>query len=184
MRTLKGPGGFPARSDGDAPPFGRSASIASRSPDVRSAVSPLAAFAASHIDIARAASPPTHRDALTGTATGVEVTELGADLQGPLDPTPPACDALVGGFAPPEVRGAMEPRRASPDRPARRAVDPSAPLDHAQPGGMVAGHPIARGDERPDGGVVARSDRTPTHPQSGGRGGAAFARHRLSGLGR
>ncbi len=107
MKTIKGPGIFLAQFAGDETPY--------------NTLEGLAGWAAGHgyvgiqipswdrrlFDLKRAAESQAYSDEVKGIAAraGLEITELSTHLQGQLVASHPAFDALLDGFAPPELAG-------------------------------------------------------------------------------
>ncbi len=107
MRTLKGPAVFLAQFAGDAPPFDSLAGIAAWARDAGFEGVQIPTWDTRLFDLAQAAESDAYCDEIRGVlaGAGVKLTELSTHLQGQLVAAHPAYDALLDGFAPPEVRG-------------------------------------------------------------------------------
>ncbi|MBV9653584.1 MAG: sugar phosphate isomerase/epimerase, partial [Acetobacteraceae bacterium] len=107
MRTLKGPAIFLAQFAGDTPPFDSLAAIATWARAAGFEGVQIPSWDARLFDLKRAAESDAYCDEVRGTlaGAGVALTELSTHLQGQLVAAHPAYDALLDGFAAPEVRG-------------------------------------------------------------------------------
>lgn len=107
MKTINGPGIFLAQFAGDTSPFNSLGSIARWAADLGYTGIQIPTWDRRLFDLKKAAESKTYCEEILGTAAeaGVSVTELSTHLQGQLVASHPACDALLDGFAPPELAG-------------------------------------------------------------------------------
>ncbi|HEV2132954.1 MAG TPA: sugar phosphate isomerase/epimerase [Terracidiphilus sp.] len=114
MKTIKGPGIFLAQFAGDAAPFHSLATIAKWAAGLGYTGIQIPTWDRRLFDLKKAAESKTYCDEVLGTASGagVAVTELSTHLQGQLVASHPAYDALLDGFAPPELAGNAKGKQA------------------------------------------------------------------------
>ncbi len=107
MKTIKGPGIFLAQFAGDTPPFNSLDALAKWAAGLGFIGIQIPTWDRRLFDLKLAAESKTYCDQVRGTAAeaGVEITELSTHLQGQLVASHPAYDALLDGFAPPELAG-------------------------------------------------------------------------------
>jgi sugar phosphate isomerase/epimerase len=107
MRTIKGPAIFLAQFAGDAAPFDSLRAIAGWAAGHGYKGVQIPSRDARLFDLARAADSKDYCDEVKGilAQAGLTLTELSTHLQGQLVAAHPAYDALLDGFAPPEVHG-------------------------------------------------------------------------------
>lgn len=107
MKTINGPGIFLAQFAGDTSPFNSLGSIARWAADLGYTGIQIPTWDRRLFDLKKAAESKIYCEEILGTAAeaGVSVTELSTHLQGQLVASHPACDALLDGFAPPELAG-------------------------------------------------------------------------------
>lgn len=114
MRTIKGPGLFLAQFMSDSPPFASLLTAGKWAASLGYVGVQIPTFDPRCINLALAAESDAYCEEIKGGLAeyGVAVTELSTHLQGQLMATHSALDAAFDVFAPPEVRGAPEKRRA------------------------------------------------------------------------
>jgi sugar phosphate isomerase/epimerase len=114
MKTIKGPGIFLAQFAGDQPPFNTLEGMAGWAASLGYTGIQIAAWDSRQIDLKRAAESQAYCDEVLGIAAraGLAVTELSTHLQGQLVASHPAFDALLDGFAPPELAGDAKAKAA------------------------------------------------------------------------
>lgn len=114
MKTIKGPGIFLAQFAGDAAPFHSLSTIAKWAAGLGYTGIQIPTWDRRLFDLKKAAESKTYCDEVLGaaSATGAEVTELSTHLQGQLVASHPAYDALLDGFAPPELAGNAKGKQA------------------------------------------------------------------------
>jgi len=114
MKTIKGPGIFLAQFAGDQPPFNTLEGLAGWAASLGYTGIQIAAWDSRQIDLKRAAESQAYCDEILGIAAraGLAVTELSTHLQGQLVASHPAFDALLDGFAPPELAGNAKAKAA------------------------------------------------------------------------
>ncbi|SDL94003.1 Sugar phosphate isomerase/epimerase [Modicisalibacter muralis] len=111
---IRGPGIFLAQFMGDTSPFDSLDAIARWAATLGYKGIQIPSGDPRCLDLALAAESQTYCDELKGRCgeAGVEISELSTHLQGQLIAVHPSCDELFDGFAPAEVRGNPEARRA------------------------------------------------------------------------
>ncbi len=143
MKTIQGPAIFLAQFAGDEPPY--------------NTLEGMAGWAAKHgyvgiqipswdrrlFDLKHAAESQAYCDEVEGTAAraGLAITELSTHLQGQLVASHPAFDALLDGFAPPELAGNTKAKSAWAAQQLRWAAEASRRLGleaHATFSGALA----------------------------------------------
>jgi sugar phosphate isomerase/epimerase len=114
MKTIKGPGIFLAQFAGDTPPFNSLASMAKWAARLGFTGIQIPTWDRRLFDLKKAAESRSYCEELLGAAAaaGVAVTELSTHLQGQLVASHPAYDALLDGFAPPELAGNARAKQA------------------------------------------------------------------------
>ncbi|WP_183440072.1 sugar phosphate isomerase/epimerase family protein [Pseudoduganella violacea] len=114
MGTMKGPGLHLAQFAGDAAPFNSLSGIAAWAGDLGFKGLQVPAWDSRLFDLKTAAESQAYCDDVKGMLAekGLEISELSTHLLGQMVAVHPAYDALVDGFAPPELRG----------KPAQRSV--------------------------------------------------------------
>ncbi|UMR33237.1 sugar phosphate isomerase/epimerase [Massilia sp. MB5] len=107
MGTMKGPGLHLAQFAGDAAPFNSLSGIAAWAGDLGFKGLQVPAWDRRLFDLETAAESQAYCDDVKGMLAerGLEVSELSTHLLGQMVAVHPAYDALVDGFAPPELRG-------------------------------------------------------------------------------
>jgi sugar phosphate isomerase/epimerase len=112
MQTqIKGPAIFLAQFLGEDPPFDTLENITAWAKKLGYKGVQIPAWAASLIDLDKAAESKDYCDDLKGRCNGLEITELATHLQGQLVAVHPVYDELFDGFAAPEVRGNPKARQ-------------------------------------------------------------------------
>ncbi len=113
MKTIKGPGIFLAQFMGEAAPFDTLDHLAGWAAHLGYEAIQIPCDPRL-IDLETAAESRDYCDDLRGrlAAHGIVATELSTHLQGQLVAVHPAYDMMFDGFAPPEVRGRLDERRA------------------------------------------------------------------------
>jgi sugar phosphate isomerase/epimerase len=114
MRTIKGPGIFLAQFADDVAPFNSFAPIAKWAADLGYTGIQIPTWDRRLFNLQLAAESRGYCDEILGTAAdaGVAITELSTHLQGQLVASHPAYDALLDGFAPPELSGNAKAKQA------------------------------------------------------------------------
>lgn len=114
MKTIKGPGIFLAQFAGDASPFNSLSAIAKWAASLGFVGIQIPTWDRRLFDLKKAAESRSYCDEVrqTASAAGVAVTELSTHLQGQLVASHPAYDALLDGFAPPELAGNAKAKQA------------------------------------------------------------------------
>jgi len=107
MKTIKGPGIFLAQFAGDVAPFNTLAGMAAWAAGLGFAGIQIPSWDRRLFDLKLAAESRSYCNEVLGIAAGagVAITELSTHLQGQLVAAHPAFDALLDGFAPPELAG-------------------------------------------------------------------------------
>jgi sugar phosphate isomerase/epimerase len=112
--TIKGPAIFLAQFAGDAAPFNSFDAICKWAAGLGYKGVQVPTWDARFIDLKKAAESKTYCDKLKGTAAkhGITITELSTHLQGHLVAVNPAYTDVLDAFAPKEVQGKPDARRA------------------------------------------------------------------------
>jgi len=107
MKTIKGPAVFLAQFAGDVAPYDSLTGLAHWAAGHGYKGVQIPTWDARLIDLRRAAESSAYCDELRGICAeaAVEITELSTHLQGQLVAVNPVYDAMMDGFAAPEVRG-------------------------------------------------------------------------------
>ncbi len=107
MKTIKGPGIFLAQFAGDEPPYNTLEGMAGWAAGLDYTGIQIPSWDQRLFNLERAAESQVYCDEVKGIATkhGLAVTELSTHLQGQLVASHPAFDALLDGFAPPNLAG-------------------------------------------------------------------------------
>ena len=163
MKTIKGPALFLAQFAGDDPPFDSLDAITKWAADCGYAGVQIPSWDARLIDLDRAAESKDYCDEIKGTceANGVRVTELSTHLQGQLVAVHPTYDAGFDGFAPPQVHGDPDKRRAWAVEQVRKALTASRHMGigaHATFSGALAWPYLYPWPQRPAGLVETAFD--------------------------
>ncbi|MGH9589345.1 MAG: sugar phosphate isomerase/epimerase family protein [Terracidiphilus sp.] len=113
MKTIKGPGIFLAQFAADMPPFNSLASMAKWAAGLGFIGIQIPTWDRRLFDLQMAAESRIYCEEVLGAAAaaGVAVTELSTHLQGQLVASHPAYDALLDGFAPPDLAGNAKARQ-------------------------------------------------------------------------
>lgn len=143
MKTIKGPAIFLAQFAGDQAPFNSLPSLARWAAGLGYKGVQIPAWDDRLIDLAKAAASKTYCDEIKGVLAeaGVELTELATHLQGQLVAAHPAYDAMLDGFAPPQVHNNPAARQAWAVEQMKNAAKASANLGltaHATFSGSLA----------------------------------------------
>ena len=114
MQTIKGPGIFLAQFAGDTAPFNSLASMAKWAVSLGFTGVQIPTWDRRLFDLKKAAESKNYCDEVLGltAAAGVAITELSTHLQGQLVASHPAYNALLDGFAPPELAGDAAAKQA------------------------------------------------------------------------
>lgn len=114
MKTIKGPGIFLAQFAGDEAPFNSLQGMAQWAAGLGYVGIQIPSWDKRLFDLQRAAESRAYCDEVLGVAAqaGVAITELSTHLQGQLVASHPAFDTLLDAFAPPELAGDENARRA------------------------------------------------------------------------
>ena len=114
MKTIKGPGIFLAQFAGDEAPFNNLEGMASWAAKLGFAGVQIPSWDSRLFNLKRAAESQEYCDEVLGLLhdAGLALTELSTHLQGQLVASHAAYDALLEGFAPPELAGDAQARQA------------------------------------------------------------------------
>jgi len=107
MKTIKGPAIFLAQFAGDRSPYNTLAGMAGWAAGLGYVGIQIPTWDKRLFDLERAAESKTYCEEILGIASraGLKITELSTHLQGHLVASHPAFDALLDGFAPPQLAG-------------------------------------------------------------------------------
>ncbi|MGP8269310.1 MAG: sugar phosphate isomerase/epimerase family protein [Terracidiphilus sp.] len=114
MRTIKGPGIFLAQFAGDGAPFNTLAGMAQWAAGLGFVGVQIPTWEKRLFDLKLAAESKGYCDEILGVLAraGLAITELSTHLQGQLVASNPAFDAMLDGFAPPELAGDLKGKQA------------------------------------------------------------------------
>ena len=130
MQTVKGPGLFLAQFIGADAPFDNFENITRWAADCGYLGVQVPTGEPSMMDLDRAATSKDYCDELAGTAeaSGVQISELSAHIQGQLVAVHPAYDVAFDGFAPEALRGNPSARQDWAVDQVMKTIDASANL--------------------------------------------------------
>ena len=156
MNTIKGPAIFLAQFAGDHAPFNNLETLAEWAAGLGYLGVQIPSWDARLFDLNRAAESKTYCDEIRGILADhrLQATELSTHLQGHLVAVHPACDVLLEGFAPKELRGSPRARQAWATEQLRLAAKASVNLGlvaHATFSGALAWPYIYPWPQRPSG---------------------------------
>ncbi len=130
MKTIKGPAIFLAQFMSDGAPFDKLETACSKMAEFGYKAVQIPSWDKRCMDLSLAAESNDYASELKGSvvASGMEITELSAHLQGQLVAVHPAYDALFDGFAPEEWHGRPAGRQAWAASQIELAIKASARL--------------------------------------------------------
>jgi sugar phosphate isomerase/epimerase len=160
MTTIKGPGIFLAQFMGDNEPFNSLDSICKWAVDIGFKAIQIPTWETRLINLQLAAESKTYCDELKGkiNSFGLEISELSTHLQGQLIAVHPAYNDMFDAFAPAEVHGNNDARRAWATQQLMYAAKASQHLGlnaHATFSGSLLWHTFHPWPQRPEGLVDA-----------------------------
>jgi len=156
MKTIKGPAIFLAQFVGDNAPFNNLENLCKWVADLGFVGIQIPTWDSRLIDLEKAGNSKTYCDELRGVAesAGLVITELSTHLQGQLIAVHPAYENLFDGFAPKEVQGKPELRKAWAEGQLKLAAKASMNLGlkvHATFSGALLWHTVYPWPQRPAG---------------------------------